>query len=111
MGPQTTENPNCFGFSALRGPERCSASKPNREAGSRNFASDDEQNICDRQTKTAPPGGFGLALFFRFLENDALAQDGVEFRDLNLAFHGLLILASPDDVVRLRGLELEQAVL
>ena len=48
VGPQRTENPNCFGFSALRGPERWFFSRRNREAGSRNFLSDDEQNICGR---------------------------------------------------------------
>jgi hypothetical protein len=35
-------------FSHLRGPELCFFSRRNREAGSRNFASDDEQNIRDR---------------------------------------------------------------
>ncbi len=46
-------------FSHWRGPERCPASTPNREAGSRNFASDDEQNICDRKwgKSRAPAAG------------------------------------------------------
>lgn len=36
-------------FSHVREPELCLLSRANREAGSQNFASDDEQNICDRK--------------------------------------------------------------
>ena len=49
--------------------------------------------------------------FLRFLEGDALTQRGVELRKLDLALHGLLVLARPDDVRRLRRLELDKAYL
>jgi hypothetical protein len=51
------------------------------------------------------------ALFLRLFENDALAQGRIELDEFDLALHGLLILAAPDDVRRLRGLELDKANL
>ena len=52
-----------------------------------------------------------LALSFCLFENDALAQRRVELYNFNLTFDGLLILPRPDDMVGLRRLEPEQAVL
>ena len=48
-----------------------------------------------------------LPLSLRFFEKDALAQRGVELHKLDFAFDLLPILAGPDNVVRLRGLEPE----
>ena len=43
-------------FFALREPERCFASRRNREAGSRDFASDGERNTRDRTTRNRESG-------------------------------------------------------
>jgi len=53
----------------------------------------------------------GLSLFLRLFEGDALAQGRVELGKLDLALYRLLVLARPDDVRRLRRLELDKADL
>ena len=52
---------------------------------------------------------FDLLLYL--LEGNALAQRRIELLKLDFALRSLTILASPDDVFRLRGLELKQTVL
>ena len=54
---------------------------------------------------------WAFSLFLRFFEDDALAQGRVELRELYFALSSLLVLARPDDVRRLRGLELDEANL
>ena len=58
-----------------------------------------------------PPLGAVFDSFLRLFEKHPLAERGVELCDLDLAFDGLFILAGPDDVIGLRGLEPEQAIL
>lgn len=53
----------------------------------------------------------GGLLFLRLFEEDALAEYRVEFHQLDFTGYGFLVLARPDNVRRLRGLELKQAVL
>lgn len=53
----------------------------------------------------------GAVLFLRFFEEHTLLQRGVELRELDLTLDGLLVLARPDDVRRLRRLELDKADL
>ncbi len=48
---------------------------------------------------TALSGGARLTLALRFFENNALAECRIEFRDFDLAFHGLFVLAAPNDVI------------
>ncbi len=50
-------------------------------------------------------------LFLRFFEGNAFAERRVKLHEFDLAFHALLILASPDDMFGLRGLESDEAVL
>lgn len=50
-------------------------------------------------------------LFLCFFKEHALAERRVELRELDFAFNGLLVLARPDDVLGLRGLQPEEAVL
>ncbi len=62
--------------------------------------------------QTALSGGFALMrLLLCLLEGDTLPKRGVELREFNLALGSLLILARPDDVRRLRRLELDEANL
>jgi len=50
-------------------------------------------------------------LFLRLFKKHALTQGWVELHEFNLSFCGFSILASPDNVVGLRGLESKKAVL
>ena len=52
-----------------------------------------------------------MFLFLRFLKHDVLAQGRVELREFYFPFYFFLILARPDNMFGLRGLEPEQAVL
>src|SRR6185369_2061701 len=65
-----------------------------------------------RLQKRKPPF---RAVFFKlllcFFENDALAKSRVKLSDLDLALDSLLVLARPDDMRRLRRLELYKADL
>ena len=62
------------------------------------------------EAKNRPEGG-SFDLFLGFFENNALSERGVEFRDLDFALDGLLVLARPDDVRRLRRLQFDKADL
>jgi hypothetical protein len=61
------------------------------------------------KTKTALSGG--ISLFLRFLVEDALAKRRIKLLELDLALDFLLVLAAEVRVVRLRGLQLDKAVL
>jgi hypothetical protein len=63
--------------------------------------------------KTKPPeGGFVFGgLFLRLFVEDALPKRGVELGELYLALDLLFILPRPHNVLGLRGLELQQAIL
>lgn len=50
-------------------------------------------------------------LFLRLLKEDALFKRRIELHEFYFALDFLLILARPDDMVGLRGLQPEQAVL
>jgi len=55
--------------------------------------------------------GFSFLLFLRFFENNALAQSRIELRELNFALSGFLVLARPENMLGLRGLQLDKTVL
>ncbi len=58
--------------------------------------------------KTAPLGSF---LLLYLLENNALAQRRVELLELDFSLRSLTVLASPNNMLGLRRLELKQTVL
>src|SRR3989344_5281621 len=66
----------------------------------------------DSKSRFAGPTPAGPAdLLFRLFEKHALAERGVKLREFDLALDFFLILARPDDVLGLRGLEPDKAVL
>ncbi len=50
-------------------------------------------------------------LFLRLFEKHALFERRVELHKLDLAFNAFLIFTRPNDVIGLRGLKPEQAIL
>lgn len=68
--------------------------------------------VCNgRKGKDRHLAVFSFTLFLRFLVYDALAERRVVFLELNFALNFLLILAAEIGMVRLRGLQLYEAVL
>ena len=61
--------------------------------------------------KQKPPSRAVFVSFLGFLEKHALLERRVELHELDLALHGLLVLARPDDVRRLRGFQLNETDL
>ena len=67
--------------------------------------------ISNLSNENRPFGRFSFISLLRLLKEDVLFERRVELHELDLAFHGFLILARPYDVRRLRGFEFKQAVL
>jgi len=68
-----------------------------------------EKEILISFLRTNAGSKLGFAsLFLRFFENNALAECRIKLGELNLALYLFLVLARPDDVRRLCGLQFDK---